>query len=596
MTEAIEFEEARRLALAAARVLDSEWVALDAALGRVLAEPLTASWPLPIYDHAAMDGYALRSTDMRAAQPVSLPIAGMVAAGDVPVRLPAGQAMRIMTGGRIPEDADAVVRQEDVRVEAGVVVASEAVMAGSNLRRRGEDVRLGERLVEAGEVIDPDHVMALASFGHDPVRVRRRPKVVIITCGDELVEARHADGERVVDTAGPTVVACCRARGADARLIGPLPDSPAALELALRSALDERPDLLVTVGGASVGDRDYMRGALDALGMRWSFTRVLVKPGKPTAMGQLGATLVFVLPGNPGAAKTMFAQLVSPVLDRLQGRPDLRPIEFVTERSLARDRVRTSVVQVELATREGRLELVAGFEESSGRLAPHLRAQGSLIVPPGSAPLPPGSRVELQLRRPPAPIVLPRLALIGASGSGKTTLIAALLTRLANALAIGVIKHGHHFELDKPGKDSDRFRSAGARAVVVASPELRAMLTWPQRDSTLDELVATLPLGLDLLLVEGFKHDHGLPAIEVHRGERPPLCAGVGFDRVIALVTDAPALAPAHVRTFAPADIDAIEALVLEQLEAQRVASTNPSAAGRTTQPAMHSPQATQRS
>lgn len=560
----IELDEAQRRWRERITVLDSCEVPLADALGRVLRVPLRSRWPLPVHDHAAMDGYALRSADT----PAQLTVVGTSAPGHpFTGTLAPGQTVRILTGASIPAGADAVIRQEDIERSGDRLVVREAVPTGHNIRRRGEDIDADVELVAAGTVIDPDVIMALASFGCDPVLVSRTPRVAIVSCGDELVPVAAASPTHVVDIAAPTLAACCRAGGAVAQCFGPARDEPASLRAVIEQARAAAPDLLITIGGASVGDRDLAAPVLDELGIDWSFARVAIKPGKPTGFGLLGALPVFVLPGNPGAARVMFEQFVAPALAVMQGRsePDTRRAATLAL-PITRDPRRTTVIQVESSEQGGRLFVDGTQPSSAARLTPRLRANASLLVPPGPEPLPIGTPVELSLRRPPARRRSPPLlAFIGLSNSGKTTLLAALVERLSVDLNVAVIKHGRHFQLDKPGKDSDRFRAAGARVVLVASPELTAVLDHRGREPNFAELLTRLPGSLDLVLVEGFKSE-GLPSIEVHRDDRPLLCSEPGFDHVIALVTNNPTLAPAKLPRYAPDELAALEQLVRARL------------------------------
>lgn len=569
----LDFEVARRCCVGAAMLLEGEWVPLDAALDRVLVAPLRARWPLPVCDHAAMDGFALRSSDIGDAsdeRPVVLPIVGEVAAGQQPLALPKRAALRISTGARVPEGVDCVLRREDARLHEEALVVNAPIVGGTHVRRRGEDLAQDQVLAEAGARIDPDLVLALATFGHDPVYVRRAPRVTVVTCGDELVEVAASAPDRVVDSAGPTLAAACRDLGALAQRVGPLPDDPTQLRDRIGAWLSERPDLLITVGGASVGDHDHLRAVLEALGVRWVFTRIHVKPGKPTSLGVVAGVPVVMLPGNPGAARVVFDLCVVPMLAAMLGIAPRPARSIIVNRGLERDTSRTSLMQARVVERGGALVVDAMLGVATSQLEPRLAANAVVVVPPGPAPLPAGSALELAMRRPIPHQHVPTLGFIGSSNSGKTTLVSRLIARLAGRLTIGVIKHGRHFELDRPGKDSDRFRSAGARFVALASSELHATLSWPDHPPTLAELQARLAPELDAVFVEGFKHARELPAIEVHRAGRPLLCQREGIAEVLAVVSDAPHEVPDSLPCFGHDDLDAIEGFVLSELERQR--------------------------
>jgi len=605
----IPLAEARRRCLEGLVPLATERVALAEALGRRLSTALYSAWPLPVRDHAAMDGYGLRSADTRVASPgapLSLVIVGVAApGGEMPRPIGTGEAVRILTGAPIPEGVDCVVRQEDVQVEgdrgeraASVGVAGSAgpaaslltlrapVPVGADIRTRGGDVGEGVELVPAGRRVDPEVTLALASFGCDPVAVYRRARVVIVSTGDELVPVARASPGQVVDVAGPALAAACRSAGAEPTCLGPAGDTRESLRATLEAALALGPDLLVTVGGASEGDRDLVRPVLAELGVDWLFSRVAVKPGKPTAFGHLAGLPVFALPGNPGAALVVFRELVSPVIERLQGEsgdPELASLTTAAATlglSIEPDRSRGTVLQVEVGRcpeAGGALLVTAARGKSASRVLPILRANASMFVPAGDEPLPTGTAVEVRLRR--APLRLPPrpvLAFMGASNSGKTTVLERLIARLVGrqpGMRIGVVKHGRHFHFDRPGKDSDRYRVAGAVAVALSSPALTATLEHlgddvddvnggPQAEPpSFAELRQRLPPDLDMVLVEGFKRE-GLPTVEVHRDGRAMLCRGEGFEHVIAVVSDSGELVPRGLPCFGHADLEGIEAFV----------------------------------
>ena len=393
---AVPVEVARARVLAALEPLPMCRVALAEALGRTLARDAAAGWPLPAADHSAMDGYAGRATDLGAGAPLRL--AGRAQAGTpFAGTVEPGQVVRILTGAELPRGADTVVRQEDVAVEGGTVCVRVAPAPGANVRRRGEDAGAGQVVLEAGARLGPAQIAALAATGHDPVWVYRRPRVHILTTGDELLPASAAAPGGVVDSAGPMLAAACQAVGARVERTGPVPDEPSQVRAALQAALDGRPDLLLTVGGASVGDRDYVRSALADLGWRCQVEALRLKPGKPGAFGTLGGAGVFALPGNPTAAFAVFHLLVAPALDRLAGGDGALPeitgrlldsLPGAGARLLARRCVaRVSRGQVEVRVPPG----LAG----SHRVASVAGTNALVLVPPGSERLEPGAEVRV---------------------------------------------------------------------------------------------------------------------------------------------------------------------------------------------------------
>ncbi len=566
----VSLEHARSLCLERLSLLPSELVPLDECPGRVLRQEVRAKWPLPVHDHAAMDGFAFRSSDTLDASeqdPVRLEVDRAICAGDASGdALEPGHAVRVFTGARIPPGVDCVLRQEMVeRVGASIIIAA-PVPVGHDLRRRGEDIDQHELLVGAGETVDAEIVMALASFGHDQVKVTREPRVTILTTGDELYPVGQATPERVVDTVGPTLAAACRLLGARVQLQPRVDDDAAALQLGIERALDGSPDLLLTVGGASVGARDLVTGTLQKQGVEWAFRGIRLRPGKPAGFGTIGTVPVFMLPGNPGAALAVFRCLVEPALEHLSGRcvgaaGDARRGKMQVARlahAIPRDPTRSTLLHVDVV-RHGHSDWVKDTHpHSSAQIGPRIRSNASLVVGPGDTPMQAGSIAAVRLRsNPPLQSDPPVICFIGLSNSGKTTLIESIVSQLAKTVEVAVIKHGRHFSLDRPGKDSARFRDAGARVVAVSGPKLTATMHRPLRPATLPEMLSGLPPGLDIVLVEGFKHE-GLPSIEVHRRGRELLCSHERFGHVEAVVTDEPDIVPPGLPSFRHGEVASV--------------------------------------
>jgi molybdopterin molybdotransferase len=319
--ERISIEDARRAVRAEVRPLGSEPVGLDAALGRVLAQDASAPNDVPPFASSSMDGFAVRAADTEAA-PVSLPIVGEARAGaGSDVRVQAGTAIRISTGAPIPAGADAIVRQELTRIDGGVVVVEEAVAPGNDIRRAGEDIPAGTLILPAGTLLGPAEIGVLASVNIPRPAVARRPRLALVSTGDELVEPGRdlAPGE-IRDSNVPTLTAAAHAAGAEVfsrRRVGD--DREETVAMLAEAAAGA--DILITCGGVSVGPHDHVRPALERLGAREVFARVSLKPGGQVCFYVAeGGTLVFALPGNPGSALTAFRVLVVPAIYALQGR------------------------------------------------------------------------------------------------------------------------------------------------------------------------------------------------------------------------------------------------------------------------------------
>ena len=330
--------------------LESERVPVEAALGRVLAAPVTAAVTLPPWDNSAMDGYAMVSADVAAASegtPVRLAVAGEVAAGASPTgAADHGRALRIATGAPVPAGADAVVPVEattplDVRGNAGqrgrdatgpvpvAVLVHEATHPGANIRRAGSDVRAGEIVLEAGAAVSPQALAVMAGTGVTVVGVHRRPRVAILATGDEIRPAGEELGAAdIPDANGPGLRALAAAAGADVIDLGIARDDLDDATSRLRSALERGADAIVVSGGVSVGPFDVVKLAFEAIG-QIELWRVAVQPGKPFVFGTaprgngLPPVLLFGLPGNPVSTFVTFELFVRPALRRLAGRRDV---------------------------------------------------------------------------------------------------------------------------------------------------------------------------------------------------------------------------------------------------------------------------------
>jgi molybdopterin molybdotransferase len=298
--------------------LPPERVPLEAALGRALAEDVRAARPLPPFDASTVDGYAFRAADATAAGarlPVALEV--FAGAGDV-APLPDGACARIFTGAPLPPGADCVEMQEEVTRRRGVAVLSRPGERGRFLRRAGSDVASGAVALPSGTVVDPGAVGLAAGLGRSELLVRRRPRVAILATGDELVPLGEVPAPgRIVDSNSHAISAACRDAGAEPVLLPVARDDEDSLATAL--AATRGCDVLLTLGGVSVGERDLVRGALERAGARLDFWKVAIRPGKPMTFGRWGAMAVFGLPGNPVSALVTFEVFARPALRALAG-------------------------------------------------------------------------------------------------------------------------------------------------------------------------------------------------------------------------------------------------------------------------------------
>ena len=389
----IDAVEAHDTVLRLTPVLADEEVPVGAAVGRVLAEPLVSPRELPPWPSSAVDGYALRAADAGG----RLRVVGESAAGHpFSGRLEPGEAARVLTGGVVPDGADAVVMVEEVAVEGDQVAVPGGLKAGANFHPPGADARAGEQVLEAGVPLGPAEVGLAAALGLARLRVHRRPRVALLSTGDELVEVGVEPGPgQIVDSNRWALLAALAEAGAEVRQHGIAPDRPEALRALVVSALEEA-DVLVTSGGVSVGTHDLVKPLLESLG-EVHIGRVKLRPGKPFTFATLPAgRLAFGLPGFPVSSLVTFEVFVRPALHKLQGfasleRPTLS-VRLGYDARAAGDR--TEYQRVTLS-REGR-DLVARStgSQSSSRLLSLAGAHALVRIPPGGEGIQAGSQVE----------------------------------------------------------------------------------------------------------------------------------------------------------------------------------------------------------
>jgi molybdopterin molybdotransferase len=320
----ITVEEALARVLSSAEApLEEEKIVLEASYGRVLVLDIKALRTQPPFANSAMDGYAVRAADTARA-PVTLTVIGDSAAGRAFTgALGPGQAVRIFTGAPMPEGADAIVIQEDVRREGDRIGLAAATPAGDNLREAGMDFRAGDALIAAGRRLSPRDVALAAAANHTHLPVRRRARVAILATGDELVAPGGPLGPaQIVASNNYAVAGLVEAAGAVAIDLGIAIDEVGALADSVRRARDAKADVLVTLGGASVGDYDLVQQALVAEGMELGFWRIAMRPGKPLMHGRIGAMRILGLPGNPTSSTVCAVLFLRPLIRALHGEPD----------------------------------------------------------------------------------------------------------------------------------------------------------------------------------------------------------------------------------------------------------------------------------
>jgi molybdopterin molybdotransferase len=318
----LSVDEALARVLAGVTRLGEEMAPLAKALGRTLAADLVSRRTQPPVAVSAMDGYALRAADL-SAPGARLKLVGESAAGHgYGAPLGPGETVRIFTGAPVPEGADTILLQEDATVDAGGVGAASPPPAGRHIRPRGLDFREGDAALWAGARLGPSELALAAAINHPLLPVARRPRVALIASGDELVPPGAEPGpSQIIACNGYAVAAIAESAGAEVIDLGIFRDDIAELETGFARAREERADILVTLGGASVGDHDLLRPALARQGMTLDFWRIAMRPGKPLIHGKLGETRILGLPGNPVAAIVCALVFLAPLIRALQGDP-----------------------------------------------------------------------------------------------------------------------------------------------------------------------------------------------------------------------------------------------------------------------------------
>lgn len=379
-------EEHRRVVLGEAAPLPTQPTSLLDADGLVLAESVTAAWPLPSFDNSSMDGYAVRVADVTGAvesHAVSLPVRGDIAAGqEATDTLEPGTAVRIMTGAPLPQGADAVIPVEWTDAATDTVSITRAPDPGAHIRRRGEDVAEGEVVLEPGTPINARVIAMLAAVGIAGIPVHRRPRVTVISTGDELVDPGVEPGAgQIVDSNSYMLTAAVREAGAQGVRIGPVRDDEEALERVLREEA-ERSDLILTSGGVSMGAYDTVKAVLTRMG-GVEFVKVAMQPGMPQGSGFVGSTPIVTLPGNPVSSFVSFEVFVRPLIRRMLGHASLdRPrLHAICAREFSSPVGKTQFARVRLRMHDGLTMAEPEGGQGSHIIGGLARADGLAVVP-----------------------------------------------------------------------------------------------------------------------------------------------------------------------------------------------------------------------
>jgi molybdopterin molybdotransferase len=391
----ISIDEARRLITAAVTPLGAETVAIVDARDRVLATDLEAAGNVPPFPCSAMDGYAITPGPGERI----LKVVGESRAG-VPSPRPLGddEAIRISTGGAIPDGATAVIPQENVEVRDGSILTRTTVQPGDHIRASGEDMHAGTTVLRAGTVLGAAELGAAVSAGVGAVSVARQPRVQVLATGDELKAPGEPLGPgEIHNSNGPMLAALAAHQGAVCAPPARLPDDRAATEAGLSSAL-QTADVVIVSGGVSVGPHDHVKPALVDLGVEQVFWRVALQPGKPTWFGRRGSVLVFGLPGNPVSAVVTFGLFARPALAALQGRATERLLvsDAVLGTAVRRNPDRDQALRVRLERQDGRLVATPNGPQGSHIVTSLLGADALAFIPAGEGNLEAGAAVTLE--------------------------------------------------------------------------------------------------------------------------------------------------------------------------------------------------------
>jgi molybdopterin molybdotransferase len=375
--------------LAGATALPGETVALDAAYHRVLASDVTARRTQPPQAMSAMDGYAVRAADASDLT-ARLKVTGEVAAGrPFERKVGAGEAVRIFTGGVIPDGADAVIIQEDTTVHGDHIGITEAAVTGRHIRPAGVDFREGDVLLAGGTRLADRDLSLAAGMNYPELPVRRRPKVAILATGDELVMPGSTPGPgQIVYSNGYALRALARAEGAETIDLGIAADTLEATTSGIRRARDSGADILITSGGASVGDHDLVKTSLEAEGVTMAFWRIAMRPGKPMMHGRLGAMRVIGLPGNPVSSYVCAFLFLVPLIRVLSGLADIHHLRetALLGREVGANDQREDYLRARIEVRSDGAVIATPVDHQDSSLLANLAAAQALVIRPPFAP------------------------------------------------------------------------------------------------------------------------------------------------------------------------------------------------------------------
>jgi molybdopterin molybdotransferase len=405
--EMIPVAEARTRILAAIAPVGTEQVSLAQAAGRTLAADAVARLTQPPEAVSAMDGYAVRAADVGTV-PATLKVIGVAPAGrPFAGKIVNGQAVRIFTGAPLPEGADTIVIQEDTEAKGDSVVIKESAPLGRYVRKAGLDFKTGDALLRAGRVLSPRDVGLCAAMNVPWLTVRRKPRVAILATGDEIVQPGEALGPgQIVSSNSWALAAFVDANGGEAINIGIAPDEKATLKTMAESARGA--DLLVTSGGASVGDHDLVQSALGEIGLSLDFWKIAMRPGKPLMFGRLGSTPLLGLPGNPVSSLVCSLLFLAPMLAKFLGRSETEPRRVAARLGAdlkANDRREDYLRATLVRGSDGAIVATPFQTQDSSMMATLAKADGLIVRTPLAQALKAGETVEVIPLAPPGVVI-----------------------------------------------------------------------------------------------------------------------------------------------------------------------------------------------
>ncbi len=403
MNDLTQLEDALKIVLETVPMLGVEKIGLLETLGRVLGEDIIAERDNPPWDNSAMDGFAVRYEDIKQAHAVTTPtvlkVIEHVPAGKFPAKaVGKGEAIRIMTGAPLPKGADTVLKVEDTEHTPDTVKVFKEAEQGANIRPQGEDVRRGDCIIPKGKAIRPSEAGMLAILAKPFVFVHQRPRVAILSTGDELADLdERFSEEKIVNSNSYGIAAAVQEAGGLPILLGIARDRPEDLKAKIRHGLNA--DLLVLSGGVSMGDYDFTKAVFKELGAEMNFWKLAIRPGQPVAFGRIGKTLAFGLPGNPVSSMVTFEQLVRPAMLKMGGHRVLtRPVvQALFQERFSKRPDRRHFLRGILWMEKGMLMVRTTGPQGSGILTSMVKANGLIDLPVEVEKLKPGDVVNVQV-------------------------------------------------------------------------------------------------------------------------------------------------------------------------------------------------------